>query len=204
MTVVCPNGHSSETSDYCDQCGALIAAEPPVEDDDLDHEDTSPAVIREPCPRCHAPRSGDDQFCEACGFDFDAPPGENAGWELVVTADREQFERFASNGISFPADFGERRFTLAGPEVRIGRSRESADSPDIDLTGSPEDPGISRQHAVLERQADGRYFLRDLGSTNGTTLNDDPQPVDTKVAVPLSEGDRIRIGAWTTITIRSS
>jgi hypothetical protein len=38
---------------------------------------------------------------------------------------------------------------------------------------------------------------------NGTTLNDDPTPVGTEAPVSLADGDRIRLGAWTTITLRA-
>ncbi|HEV3001134.1 MAG TPA: FHA domain-containing protein [Solirubrobacteraceae bacterium] len=52
-----------------------------------------------------------------------------------------------------------------------------------------EDPFASSQHARIERQG-GAVVLEDLGSTNGTYLNDEllrgPQP--------LHAGDRIRIG----------
>jgi hypothetical protein len=52
-----------------------------------------------------------------------------------------------------------------------------------------EDPFASSQHARIERQG-GAVVLEDLGSTNGTYLNDEllrgPQP--------LHSGDRIRIG----------
>lgn len=212
MSVTCPAGHVSQTTDYCDQCGTPIQARPeaepapaaPAEPEHLDDEDTSPAARREPCPHCGANRSGDDRFCEACGHDFDSPePDTAAAWELVAHADREQFERFSSTGVMFPVEFAERRFPIAGPRVRIGRSRASEEAkPEIDLAGTPEDPGISRWHATLEREDDGTYVLRDLGSTNGTLLNDDPEPLEADVPVPLSVGDRIRIGAWTTITVR--
>jgi hypothetical protein len=168
-------------------------------------EDTSPATIQEPCPGCGAQRSGDDRYCEACGHDFLAAPRTAVSWEAVARADRKQFERFASDGLSFPADYLERRFELRGLEVRIGRSRNRGGDPrpEIDLAGVPEDPGISHLHAVFERQEDGTYAVRDLGSTNGTTINDDPTPVGTDVAVPLAEGDHIRVGAWTTLTLRT-
>ena len=58
-------------------------------------------------------------------------------------------------------------------------------------------------HAVLERHDDGSYTVHDAGSTNGTTLNDDPSPVSADAGVPLSHGDRIRVGAGTTITVRT-
>jgi len=52
-----------------------------------------------------------------------------------------------------------------------------------------EDPFASSQHARIERQG-GAVVLEDLGSTNGTYLNEEllrgPQP--------LHSGDRIRIG----------
>lgn len=213
MTVTCPRGHESGTADYCDQCGAPIAgsasvgqptaelqiAELPVVDD----ADTSPSARREPCPICGTPRSGDDRYCEACGLDFRAPPEPSTTWEAAVRADRVQFERLAVTGLSFPADRPERRFSLDAAMVRIGRSRGQMgdQAPEIDLVGSLEDPGISRLHAVLERQADGTYAVRDLGSTNGTTVNENADSVGTEAALPLVEGDSVLMGAWTTIVI---
>ena len=45
------------------------------------------------------------------------------------------------------------------------------------------------------------FVLVDLGSTNGTTINDDPAPIPEGQPVPVHDGDRIHLGAWTTITI---
>jgi hypothetical protein len=209
MTVTCPAGHASATADYCDQCGApiaalraqptAVAAAPAILDEELD---TSAAAPRLPCPVCGAPRSGDDRYCEGCGHDFSSPPAAAAAWEALATADRSQFERQPTAGLSFPADYATRRFVLEQPEVRIGRSRTGEAGPEIDLAQAPTDPGISRLHAVLERQQDGSYTLRDLGSTNGTVLNDGSAEVGEEAGVPLGDGDRIHLGAWTTITLR--
>jgi FHA domain/Double zinc ribbon len=210
MTLSCPRGHSSATADYCDQCGAPMTAvaapqRPTVELTVLEETETSPSELREPCPVCGAPRSGDDRYCEGCGHDFLAPPPSVTGWEAVVTADRSQFERLSTDGVAFPGDYRERRFVLNAPLMRIGRRRgqPGEPAPEIDLADAPEDPGVSRLHAVLELRAGGGYAIRDLGSTNGTTVNDDPAPLGQDTAVPLADGDRIRIGAWTTITVRS-
>jgi len=209
MTVTCPRGHESLATDYCDRCGAPIAAGPPAAGGTqvlpaIDEVDTSPAARREPCPVCGAPRSGDDRYCEGCGFDFHGPPPAAGAWEAVVSADRTQFDRLAVEGISFPADYAERKFVLADGENRIGRSRGRPDeqAPEIDLAAAPADPGVSRLHATLERRSDGVIVLRDLGSTNGTMVNDDPEPIAPETPLPLADGDRVRVGAWTTITLR--
>jgi FHA domain len=234
VTAACPNGHESATTDYCDQCGARIAdpaaapaaatpapaaatplsAAAQVDAAAADDEvDTAAASPRQPCPVCHAPRTGDDRFCEACGYDFAHPPAvqpaaadgaATAVWEAIASADRSQFDRLAPAGVDFPGSYDARRFPVTGAEVLIGRTHSPDQVPDINLAGSPEDPAISHRHAVLERQADGSYALRDLGSTNGTTLNDDQTPVSTDVAAPLADGDRIHIGAWTMITLKKS
>ena len=115
-----------------------------------------------------------------------------------MTADRARWVRQQTPGLPFPDAAPEHRLKLEGAEMRIGRLRAAGDRAEI----TPDDPAISRVHAVLERQADGAYALRDLNSTNGTTLNDDPRPVSTDVAVRLGDGDRIQLGAWTTITVR--
>jgi hypothetical protein len=165
---------------------------------------TSPAPRLEPCPVCGTSRSGDDRYCENCGRDFLAPASEAGGWEVVASVDRRQFERHACAGVVFPEGTVERRFALDGPALRIGRRRGPGElGPEIDLGHPPEDPGVSRLHAVLERQPDGSYTVRDLGSTNGTTVNDDPDPVGQDDPVQLGDGDRVRVGAWTTLTIRA-
>ena len=51
---------------------------------------------------------------------------------------------------------------------------------------------ISRNHVAVERR-EGRYFVCDLGSANGTYLNE--ERMDD--SVELSEGDRLRIGNYT-------
>ena len=219
MTVVCPAGHESSTSDYCDQCGAPIAPAPlpatpasagqrtdvfpAVAEVDLE-EDTSTSARREPCPACGTPRSGDDRYCEQCGHDLLAAP-DVTRWEAFVSMDRTQFDRHAAEGMVFPDDTSELQFVLDEPQVRIGRRRGGAGSPvpEIDLSVEPVDPGISRMHAVLERQSDGTFCLRDLGSTNGTVVGHDTRRLEADAVVPLADGDTIRIGAWTTITIRA-
>lgn len=52
-----------------------------------------------------------------------------------------------------------------------------------------EDPFASSRHARILRQG-GVLVLEDLGSTNGTYLNDEP----LRGPAPLHVGDRIRIG----------
>jgi pSer/pThr/pTyr-binding forkhead associated (FHA) protein len=51
-----------------------------------------------------------------------------------------------------------------------------------------EDQACSRRHARVEFR-DGRYMITDLGSVNGTYVND-VRVVDH----PLTNGDRIRLG----------
>ena len=33
-------------------------------------------------------------------------------------------------------------------------------------------------------------------------MNDDPAPIAPQTDVPLADGDRVHVGAWTTITVR--
>jgi hypothetical protein len=192
-------------------CGIMIG---PV-------RDPAPAslgdVPAEKCPRCGVSRV--DPFCAACGYNFtfaaggpvqpgpaqsSPPPG--AAWTAVVTSDRAYYDSVRATAgpdagaITFPAHCPERRFRLAGTEVRVGRrSARSGVDPEIDLTGPPADPGVSRLHAVLVKATDGSWSVIDPGSANGTLVN------GTEIArdqiVPLRDGDRIHLGAWTELKI---
>ena len=127
-------------------------------------------------------------------------------WTAVVAADRVYYDsvRAVSDqdaaSISFPAHVPERRFRLCGAEVRIGRrSKSRRIEPEIDLTGPPADPGVSRLHAVLVAGPDRSWSVVDPGSPNGILVNG--KDVAPGQAVPLRDGDRIHLGAWTVITI---
>jgi FHA domain len=181
--------------------------------------DPSPAGAAELCPLCQIPRVGDDRFCEGCGYDYTAPtpaagapttvlgaggdPLSTAMWEAIATADREYYERVAPEGVPFPIHCPARTYLLRGDQIRVGRASNSRGiQPEIDLTGAPEDSAVSHLHCILIEQSDGSYSLVDPGSTNGTTVNDDPTPLMANIAVALADGDRIHVGAWTTITVR--
>jgi pSer/pThr/pTyr-binding forkhead associated (FHA) protein len=58
---------------------------------------------------------------------------------------------------------------------------------------------VSRLHAVLIAGPDRNWSVVDAGSPNGIVVNGkDVPPGET---VPLHDGDRIHLGAWTVITI---
>jgi len=133
--------------------------------------------------------------------------GGSAGattWEAVVEAERDYYDSGDDHRVPFPSFYPRRVFPLSGPRLLVGRRSESRGiHPEIDLSGAPEDPGISRSHAIFERQQDGSYALLDPGSTNGTRLNDEPDPIEPHGPVPLQDGDRVYLGAWTRITVRA-
>jgi hypothetical protein len=136
------------------------------------------------------------------------PPQQPATWVVTVGPDHEYFAAMMRRsgpeaaGLNIPAYTAEQRVQLNGPQVTIGRRRHSTgESPDIDLGRSPEDPGVSHQHAVLVQQPDGGWSVVDQDSTNGTTINGAEDPIQPFVPVPLQEGDRVHVGAWTTITL---
>ena len=212
MTASCPQGHTSATSDYCDQCGAKIdgsSAGQITEVLEMPPADVTSITEAGRCPDCGAPNVTSDRFCESCGYDFGTgTPGETStssaagarAWEAVLEADRAYFDRVSPGGIEFPADAPTREIALDRDELRIGRGRATdPDPPEIDLES---DPAVSRRHATLVRQEDGSYAVVDQGSTNGTRLNDEQKAIEAGAPVPVADGDRIHVGVWTTITLR--
>ncbi|WP_217566561.1 FHA domain-containing protein [Streptomyces sp. GbtcB7] len=147
-----------------------------------------------------------------------APPGpgpdyqqqrQPLSWSATIGPDREYFMAMMQRsgpeaaGLNLPAYSPEQQRPLTGNQMTIGRRRHSTgDTPDIDLSVPPEDPGVSHQHAVLVQQPDGSWAVVDQNSTNGTTVNGGEEPIQPFVPVPLQDGDRVHVGAWTTITIR--
>jgi hypothetical protein len=221
MPVTCPNGHRSTAGDYCDECGAQIQAaaagggSDPAATAVLSTLPAATAVGTQACPACGTPRIGDARFCENDAYDFltgnlpaaEPPAGVGTAptttWTLTVNADRQWWTEMATE-LPFPEQCPERRFPLSGDQVLLGRGRPSRGiNPQVDLTGPPVDEAISHAHALLTR-ADGGWQLSDAGSTNGTWLPGQDNPLAAGQHVLLTDGDTFYLGAWTAVTVHTA
>ena len=87
-------------------------------------------------------------------------------------------------------------------ELRIGRFDPKSNGAD-----APRDQRRRRRPCAVAAprraaEAGGRaYAIEDLGSTNGTEVNG--RQIAAGEPVTLGDGDRVHLGAWTGITIRS-
>jgi predicted RNA-binding Zn-ribbon protein involved in translation (DUF1610 family) len=224
MSAVCPNGHTSDETDYCSVCGASMAA--------------TKGSAETVCPACGTPRAtADARYCEVCRYDFVArqpgpppsgplPPASGAAadpapvvgeapslrrrargagsvspadpirWDVTIAVD-PSLDVEPDPGSPPPTDLGERSFVVDKPEMLVGR-RDDAHGviPEIAVV----DPAVSRRHAKLISLADGGLAVVDLASANGTAVNGSAVPAGERHT--LSDGDCITMGRWTRITVR--
>ncbi|WP_244932187.1 FHA domain-containing protein [Nocardioides sp. W7] len=230
--MICPAGHESAATDYCDVCGLAMGAAPASVD--------APAGAADPadgaCPSCGAANPANALFCEACGYDFTTgsmprpltPPAEDPAATIaapvvspVAAASTSTAPPLADEWVAEvwidPDWYADQKSTdplpspglplvvpLRTTSILIGRASRSRNiNPDIDLSS---DNGISRRHAQLT--TDGtRWFVEDLGSSNGTYVGDAvgglptaPVPVGQKQEVMPDE--RVYLGAWTRVVVR--
>jgi two-component system, cell cycle response regulator len=125
-----------------------------------------------------------------------APPSSDGSW----TTEHPATERTTDPAVAVPTITGKDRATLtvlsginAGQVFAldrtdhvIGRGTEA----DVWI----EDGGVSRRHARVSCRSDGRYFVEDLGSTNGTFVAS--QRIDV---CEIRPGDRVQIGPNVTL-----
>ena len=209
MTYSCPKGHVSEDPDFCSDCGAKIAGAPVQR----------AGAVTPVCPDCGAERSAPDAvFCEVCGFNYSTgahgeialPPAApepavqapiaplaTTIWSLHIEI--EAAARDAGSPAP-PADVSSFEVTVTKPVNLIGRrSAARAIDPEIALDF---DDAVSHRHAILTRGDDGSLTLRDIGSSNGTEINGALLPPMTDHV--LRDGDRLTLGHWTCITMKSA
>ena len=74
--------------------------------------------------------------------------------------------------------------------IRIGKPNDRV-PPDIDVSGFPESEIVSRVHANIRVEGD-IYYIEDVGSSNGTYVNNMPLPYGNRHR--LRPGDRIALG----------
>jgi len=82
---------------------------------------------------------------------------------------------------------------LSAVESQIGRwDADGGIFPDVDLDSDDPEAKVSRRHSLISLK-DGKYFLEDLGSTNGTIVNRGKR-LSPGMRQPLKDGDEIIVG----------
>ena len=84
-------------------------------------------------------------------------------------------------------------FFSKGDETTIGRADPvTGILPDVDLTPVDTNRSVSRRHAKIIRSGSEYHVLEEVGTVNGTYVND--QRIPTGVPVTLHNGDLLKIG----------
>jgi pSer/pThr/pTyr-binding forkhead associated (FHA) protein len=142
------------------------------------------------CTNCGHPNRDDARFCASCGH----PLQDDATLSLTpVEADDEAQDEFPFPHDELEADQAlllvkrgsnaGSTFLIEQDSTSVGRETRS----DVFL----DDVTVSRKHAVIERRRENAFFVRDVGSLNGTYVNGE-QVDETKLAT----GDEVQIGKF--------
>lgn len=82
------------------------------------------------------------------------------------------------------------------PMIHIGKPNDRI-PPDLDVSGFPNSEIVSRVHAAIRVEGDV-YYIEDVGSSNGTYVNNMPLPFGNRHR--LRTGDRISLGKGDKVT----
>ena len=140
------------------------------------------------CPECGFQNPETSNYCARCGALL---VRDEAGSDTTMsyTPDEEEdpvLDEIKGEGPALVVRSGGGRagehFLLEQEQTTVGRS------PDCDVF--LDDVTVSRRHALVVRR-DGRFFIEDRGSLNGTFLN--RRRIE---AGPLEDGDEVQIGKY--------
>jgi hypothetical protein len=177
--VICPvcAAENTDNEALCDGCGFLLAeggggrpADPPA-----DATAVAPEQVSATCP--------------ACGADIPDPAN------LVCVECLEPLTPLSADPAI--AHTPSLRLLFAGQPVEVSSTtsvvlgRDPELSPVATLLATHDN--VSRRHAVVGIGSDGKAWVRDENSTNGTFVNNTPVPGGH--TAPLSHGDQLRIAS---------
>ena len=148
------------------------------------------------CSHCGRQSQANEEICQFCGYPLTAAEDNVSTADTVFSAPQGTESQNGAARDSAPKNSGfgrvivrplqgggeAREYALTGQPVSIGRS------PSCEII-LDQDQLTSRRHALL-RYDGARYTVVDLGSSNGTFVNN----AEIRDATPLTDGDRIIVG----------
>jgi FHA domain-containing protein len=161
-------------------------------------------ILENVCPVCKTKNELEAVVCGNCGAALEDPfldPGARTKTTDMQAVDLEKIKDWLIDEKAIPkggiAVYVEGGFNPvyidSNQEFVIGRKVEATSEGLLDLSVvGGYHLGVSRRHAVIRRAEHG-YELLDLGSANGTWLND--ERLVPHQAYPLVSGSHLRLGS---------
>lgn len=194
MTPICPEGHESESTDYCDTCGSPIGAGPsggaapvPGMPSAGSSQSVTDAVeageATQTCPHCGSLNVADALFCEACGYDFTTgtpplgsePEGEG---EEVDEPEGEEPEGEEPEGVEPEGEEPEGEEPEGEPEAAELIGVEEAGATEGADAASPDE---------AEEHASRSPHIAGPDQRTGEELEEAPQPAAVEEIQPILE-----------------
>jgi len=140
------------------------------------------------CGFCGGRIAADDVFCAHCGA---RQPMAGAGSSAALNAARQTAKLVVAGTTELDASF-----VLQKDNNLVGRTDPHSNVfPEIDLSRFDPETKVSRRHARIWREGE-TFLVEDLGSVNGTVINDSVRLAPRQPRV-LDSGDKIRLGETT-------
>jgi serine/threonine-protein kinase len=140
------------------------------------------------CGFCGGRIAADDIFCAHCGA---RQPMSGAGSSAILRAARPTAKLVVAGTTELDASF-----VLQKDNNLLGRTDPHSNVfPEIDLSRFDPETKVSRRHARIWREGD-TFLVEDLGSVNGTVINDSVRLAPRQPRV-LDSGDKLRLGETT-------
>ena len=140
------------------------------------------------CGFCGGRIAADDVFCAHCGSKQPLA-GTDSSSRLAA---RPTAKLIVSGTTELDASF-----QLQRDSNLLGRTDPLSNIfPEVDLSRFDPNTKVSRRHARIWREGDN-FMVEDLGSVNGTTINDIIKRLEPRQPRPLDSGDRIKLGETT-------
>jgi serine/threonine-protein kinase len=140
------------------------------------------------CGFCGGRIAADDIFCAHCGA---RQPTAGVGASAMLRASRPTAKLVVAGTAELDASF-----ILQKDNNLVGRTDPHSNIfPEVDLSRFDPETKVSRRHARIWLEGD-TFLVEDLGSVNGTVINDSVRLAPRQPRV-LDSGDKIRLGETT-------
>ncbi len=207
MATTCDNcGETCGPDDlFCERCGYDFVTGSVPESSEL------PALV---VPEAEADPSTDSGGTAESASQASSPVpslvDESAGGIprvlIGVSTDPDYFAAMVTEGeVPLPDPLPpDQELELFGAELHVGRTSDSrAVHPNIDVEALTGDPAVSTRHAVLRVSNSGAVTITDVGSTNGTFVDDfSAEPITQGIPVELTDDSVVYLGAWTRLAVK--